>query len=87
MAPRLLALALALQLLSAATAQKKRPNFLILFLDDHGWGDTGANVNSVEVCEDHRPDVCSPVVWAAQPPQGGAQPHPATRARPQLWPV
>ena len=35
MAPRLLALALVLQLLSAATAHKKRPNFLILFLDDH----------------------------------------------------
>ena len=49
MAPRLLALALALQLLPAATAQKK-PNFLILFLDDHGWGDMGANANSVEVC-------------------------------------
>ena len=42
-----LALVFASQLLLAAGATKKRPNFLILFLDDHGWGDMGANANSV----------------------------------------
>lgn len=29
----------------AAVASLSRPNFLVLFLDDHGWGDVGANWN------------------------------------------
>ena len=33
---------------AAAAAPKKKPNFLILFLDDHGWGDMGANARSVD---------------------------------------
>ena len=36
---------------TAAAAAKKtpasKPNFVVLFLDDHGWGDAGANVASV----------------------------------------
>lgn len=33
------------------TTNSSRPNFVILFLDDHGWGDFGANVGSNIVTE------------------------------------
>ena len=29
------------------TPARSKPNFVVLFLDDHGWGDVGANVASV----------------------------------------
>ena len=32
---------------AAAKAEKKPTNFVVLFLDDHGWGDAGVNVASV----------------------------------------
>eukprot|EP01063_Lacrimia_lanifica_P022926 TRINITY_DN30436_c0_g1_i1.p1 TRINITY_DN30436_c0_g1~~TRINITY_DN30436_c0_g1_i1.p1 ORF type:complete len:549 (+),score=163.06 TRINITY_DN30436_c0_g1_i1:35-1681(+) len=32
-------------LLAAAAAAAMPPNFVILFLDDHGWGDVGCNTN------------------------------------------
>ena len=30
-----------------AATKGKKPNFLVLFLDDHGWGDLGANADSI----------------------------------------
>jgi len=45
---RRLLLASALLLGAADAAAAKKPNFVVLFLDDHGWGDVGANVASVK---------------------------------------
>ena len=36
-------LAMAAAFAASATAAAKTPNFMVLFLDDHGWGDVGAN--------------------------------------------
>eukprot|EP01050_Picozoa_sp_SAG11_P015410 SAG11_NODE_1996_length_3947_cov_3.774688_1_plen_137_part_00 len=34
-------------IIGTATIEAKKPNFVVLFLDDHGWGDVGANLASL----------------------------------------